>query len=66
MRVPADRQALRMPVADPPGCLGCRGGHVVLRQGPRGLFYGCSRYPECRKTESVRSVEERYDPQDPD
>lgn len=26
------------------------GGDLVLRQGPKGAFYGCSNYPRCRKT----------------
>lgn len=29
------------------------GGHAVKRQGPRGVFMGCSGFPECRNTEPV-------------
>lgn len=30
-------------------CPQCNAG-MVLRQGPRGRFYGCPKYPECRGT----------------
>lgn len=30
-------------------------GHLVLRRGKYGLFYGCSNYPKCRYTKNIDS-----------
>lgn len=42
-------------------CPGCRKGFLVAREGPRGRFLGCSRFPRCRTTEPlpVSQVEDR-------
>ena len=37
------------PSASPPPCPKC-GIALVIRRGPRGNFYGCSNFPECRET----------------
>jgi DNA topoisomerase-3 len=29
-------------------CPTCKSGHLRLRKGPKGKFWGCSNYPECR------------------
>ena len=36
-------------------CKWC-GSELVLRKGPKGNFYGCSRFPKCRYTKNVKSV----------
>jgi DNA helicase-4 len=35
-------------------CPRCKGGVRVLRNGKRGPFWGCSRYPECTSTAPKR------------
>ena len=32
------------------------GARMVKRKGKRGEFYGCRRYPECRKTIDIREI----------
>jgi DNA helicase-4 len=38
---------------EPRICPGCGKGHLVPRKGPRGRFFGCSRFPLCRTTEPL-------------
>jgi len=57
------------------GCPSCS-GHLVLRHGKYGPFYGCSNYPNCTysqptEEEQNRRLErvlrsQRYFPRDPD
>lgn len=35
-------------------CPKCKKGHLVLRTGRYGPFFGCSSYPECQYTENVK------------
>ena len=32
-------------------CSECIEGHLVVREGPYGKFYGCSNFPDCRHTQ---------------
>ena len=41
-----------------PLCPKC-GAQVVIRNGPHGSFYGCSRYPNCRLTASLKSKDKK-------
>lgn len=58
MATPPQKEA----VDDPPTCVSCRKGHLVLRRGPHGRFYGCSTFPACRATYSESEAAEMYDP----
>lgn len=44
---PAERQ---QPMATEEACPECGEGVLIVRQGRRGKFLGCSRYPRCRYT----------------
>ena len=35
------------------------GSPMVLRQGKKGAFYGCSAFPQCRKTKELNEAEEK-------
>ena len=39
-------------------CPKCESGTVFLKKTRRGDFYGCSRYPECKHTESKPRTKE--------
>ncbi len=39
---------------NPKRCTAC-GGFMVLREGPRGQFYGCMNYPACKNTMEISS-----------
>ena len=39
------------------------GRPMVLRNGSRGAFYGCSGFPQCRKTKQVPEVTEEEVPE---
>lgn len=52
-------------VLDPPTCARCHTGHLILRSGPWGSFYGCSTYPVCKATFSHYDANMMYDCQDP-
>jgi DNA topoisomerase-3 len=41
--------ALRVPGARPCAAPGCS-GYLRRRKGPHGIFWSCSRYPECKQT----------------
>ena len=34
------------------------GSQMLLRQGPKSKFYGCSTYPQCRNTKKLHKGEE--------
>jgi len=38
-------------------CHKCKQGHFVIRQGKRGPFLGCSRYPRCKTIVSMKRLE---------
>lgn len=38
------------------------GARMVARSGPRGTFWGCSRYPECRLTRHATARKTLFDP----
>ena len=48
-RRPTPRPA---PAAYPPACPACE-APMLRRKGPRGAFWGCTRYPTCRTTRPV-------------
>ena len=35
-------------------CPACEGGQLVERRGSKGMFYGCTNYPDCRYTEDPK------------
>jgi DNA topoisomerase-1 len=41
------------PVPTGQKCPKCEEGELLIRQGPTGRFYGCSRYPRCKYTAPV-------------
>jgi DNA topoisomerase-1 len=47
------------PPAEPTGikCYKCKEGELVVRQGKRGPFLGCNRFPKCRTIVSYKQVE---------
>ena len=51
--------------AEPVSCPKCRIGYMRQIKGRYGVFHGCTRYPECRNTMSMRDMGEWLDP-DPD
>jgi ssDNA-binding Zn-finger/Zn-ribbon topoisomerase 1 len=50
---------------DPPTCPRC-GNDMVLRQGPRQKFWGCSQYPACRTTREHGWYDTGDTPNDPE
>ena len=56
----ADMQNLKAGVATDKVCPKC-GGAILKRIGKNGLFFGCSKYPECSHTEEVEKMEEPED-----
>jgi hypothetical protein len=49
-------------IMDPPQCVSCHQGHLVLRRGPYGEFYSCNRWPDCKATYDRATVSKMYDP----
>jgi len=56
----ADMQNLKAGVATDKTCPKCAGA-ILKRIGKNGLFFGCSKYPECSHTEEVEKMEEPED-----
>lgn len=48
----------KFPVKQGSVCPYCREGHVVLRKGRWGEFYGCENYPACPFTQPIDKREE--------
>ena len=48
------------PPAEPTGikCYKCKEGELVVRQGKRGPFLGCNRFPKCRTIVSYKQLEQ--------
>lgn len=36
------------------------GKKMILRRGQLGEFYGCSRYPDCTTTVSIKDIDEEF------
>jgi DNA topoisomerase-1 len=49
----------RKPAPKPTGvkCYKCKGGELVVREGKKGPFLGCNRFPKCRTIISVKQLE---------
>ncbi|MHC4120146.1 MAG: type I DNA topoisomerase [Planctomycetota bacterium] len=47
------------PPAEPTGvkCYKCKEGELVIRQGKRGPFMGCNRFPKCRTIISIKQLD---------
>ncbi len=47
------------PPAEPTGfkCYKCKDGELVIRQGKRGPFMGCNRFPKCRTIVSIKQLD---------
>jgi len=47
------------PPAEPTGikCHRCRQGELVIRQGKKGPFMGCGRFPRCRTIVSIKQLD---------
>jgi DNA topoisomerase-1 len=47
------------PPAEPTGvkCYKCKQGELVIRQGKKGPFLGCNRFPKCRTIISIKQLE---------
>jgi len=47
------------PPAEPTGvkCYKCKSGELVIRQGKKGPFMGCGRFPKCRTIISVKQLD---------
>ena len=47
------------PPAEPTGvkCYKCKDGELVIRQGKRGPFMGCNRFPKCRTIISIKQLD---------
>ncbi len=57
-----DKQGNVMPPKPPPQstgikCYKCKEGELVIRQGKKGPFLGCARFPKCRTIVSFKHVE---------
>ena len=44
------REGVRIAESSAPPCTACGKGRLITRKGPKGLFRGCSQYPDCRAT----------------
>ncbi|WP_379135249.1 restriction endonuclease [Paenibacillus sp. sgz500958] len=53
--VPTPKAVIMESPADEVICPKC-GSKLVLRSGPKGQFYGCSRFPKCRHIRSITAV----------
>jgi DNA topoisomerase-1 len=47
------------PPAEPTGikCHKCKSGELVIRQGKKGPFMGCNRFPKCRTIVSIKQLD---------
>jgi DNA topoisomerase-1 len=47
------------PPAEPTGvkCYKCKEGELVIRQGKKGPFMGCNRFPKCRTIVSIKQLD---------
>ena len=47
------------PPPEPTGlrCQKCESGELVIRQGKRGPFMGCNKFPKCRNIISIKQLE---------
>jgi len=47
------------PPAEPTGvkCYKCKDGELVIRQGKRGPFMGCNKFPRCRTIVSIKQLD---------
>jgi len=47
------------PPAEPTGvkCYKCKSGELVIRQGKKGPFMGCNRFPKCRTIISIKQLD---------
>ncbi len=57
-----DKQGNVLPAKAPPektdiACHKCKQGRLVIRQGKRGPFLGCSRFPRCRTIVSIKLLD---------
>jgi len=45
--------------AEPTGikCYKCKDGELVIRQGKKGPFLGCNRFPKCRTIISIKQLD---------
>jgi len=50
----------KAPHVEPPTC-DC-GKKMMLRKGKHGKFFGCTGFPDCRKTREVDGSMSRFDP----
>ena len=41
-------------------CKYCKKGHLVIRSGKYGEFYGCSRFPLCAGIEKIPKSNDEY------
>ena len=51
---------IKIGIPEGPPCPKC-GSQMLKRMGKNGLFYGCSKYPECDHTEDIEKPEEPED-----
>jgi DNA topoisomerase-1 len=57
-----DKQGNVLPPKPPPEptgikCYKCKGGELVIRQGKKGPFMGCNRFPKCRTIISIKQLD---------
>jgi DNA topoisomerase-1 len=48
------------PPAEPTGikCYKCKSGELVIRQGKKGPFMGCNKFPKCRTIVSIKQLDQ--------
>lgn len=51
-----DRQGMYVSAEEVLWCPACVTGHQIVRNGPSGLFLGCSQYPACEETASLSRI----------
>lgn len=57
-----DKEGNVLPPKKPPEptgvkCYKCKGGELVVREGKRGPFLGCNKFPKCRTIISIKQLE---------
>jgi len=57
-----DKQGNALPPTPPPEptgikCYKCKDGELVIRQGKKGPFLGCGRFPKCRTIISIKELD---------
>jgi DNA topoisomerase-1 len=45
------------PVSSGIKCYKCKDGELLIRQGKKGPFLGCSKFPKCRTIVSMKNLE---------